>query len=446
MKICIWLGIYVLLFCDYLLVNETKRTSAGLTAACAVCFVLLCRMLLGGNSFDPLRGTAAGISAAAAVLGVWYLRKEKYRVYLGQSILILGLLCIGAAGVWKALGKSTAGKIAAGICGIILLLPLLFLAWTAICPNTLVKGMQQKLFRVRNSRTAVPEKKMLDGGHTWYSNIEYGAEYPNSFLDIYVSAAKSGQKRGMLFYIHGGGYVWGDKAAGDPNASDGALGEYFRAFLKQGYDVVSVNYAFAPEYIYPTPVRQLSQALQFVTEHAGEYALAADAVILAGSSAGGQLAGQLANLQTNPAYSQKTGIAPVLAPHQLKAVVFNSALLDNEEYSVTGDVLYDYLFFQLGRVYFDCGFLKGNSDVIESNVIENIVPGFPPCYISDGNTATFYRQARKLEERLTKLSVMHEFHFHEKTEVTLTHGYETAHSEWAKENMRCELEFLRLMV
>lgn len=63
-------------------------------------------------------------------------------------------------------------------------------------------------------------------------------------------------------------------------------------------------------------------------EHADEYDLDMSNVVLGGGSAGGQIVGQFAAIQTNEEYRNKMKIKQSLQPNEIKAVVFNSAVLD----------------------------------------------------------------------------------------------------------------------
>lgn len=61
-----------------------------------------------------------------------------------------------------------------------------------------------------------------------------------------------------------------------------------------------MNYAFAPEYRFPTQTIQLGEALQFLETNADRYGLDMSRVVLAGSSAGGQIVGSYANVRPTP--------------------------------------------------------------------------------------------------------------------------------------------------
>lgn len=85
------------------------------------------------------------------------------------------------------------------------------------------------------------DRTEFENGVTLISDICYDTAYPNSYLDIY----RQGEGEQPLFlYIHGGGYAWGDKAEGDPNA--GALGpegatRYLQEIALAGYTVASMD-------------------------------------------------------------------------------------------------------------------------------------------------------------------------------------------------------------
>ena len=108
-------------------------------------------------------------------------------------------------------------------------------------------------------------------------------------LDTYRVAREG--KYPVLFYIHGGGFVAGDK-------------KYRRALSRwsanQGYFVVNVNYGLGPDCLFPEPLRQIVRAFNWVEKHAEELNLDTDRMIVSGDSAGGQLACLMLAAQSNP--------------------------------------------------------------------------------------------------------------------------------------------------
>ena len=312
-----------------------------------------------------------------------------------------------------------------------------FTAVTAIVPSLVMKYIRDRLLHNGNITEAVSYTETLEHGITFVSDLQYDSERPNGYLDIYYPDQGSREKFFTVIYIHGGGYIWGDKLAGDPAGNGGGYdSSLVRYLVNEGYKVVSMNYALAPEYPFPHAVEQLNKGLGWLRENAGALKIDMDRVILAGASAGGNLAGILVNIHTNPVYSREIGIAPVLSGSAIKAVVFEGGLMDNRYFGITHNAVFDYVFFHMGRVYFRVNELKKNKKIIVSGVLEHISKNFPPSFISDGNTATFYDQAKELADRLSALGVPNELSIYpEKEAGKLIHGFEESGSVWGKKTM-----------
>jgi acetyl esterase len=91
-----------------------------------------------------------------------------------------------------------------------------------------------------------------------------------------------------VVYYHGGGWVLGDAQEYDHLLRDLAH--------NTGAAVVFVDYDLCPEVRFPVPLEQAYAALCWVVEHGGEAALDATRVVVAGDSAGGNLAAAVALL------------------------------------------------------------------------------------------------------------------------------------------------------
>jgi acetyl esterase/lipase len=124
------------------------------------------------------------------------------------------------------------------------------------------------------------------GGHAHaqqptFANVPYGA-HERQVLDFYQS--KSAQPAPLLFFIHGGGWMTGDKAKPD----------FLTVCLDNGISVVSINYRFIPDAtaagIKP-PVKacldDAARALQFVRSKAAEWQIDKTRIGGCGGSAGG---------------------------------------------------------------------------------------------------------------------------------------------------------------
>lgn len=113
------------------------------------------------------------------------------------------------------------------------------------------------------------------------ANVPYG-KHAKQVLDFYQ--AKADQPTPLLFFVHGGGWMSGDKANPD----------FLKQCLENGISVASINYRFIPdaqaEGITP-PVKAClddsARALQFVRSKATEWHFDKDRVGGCGGSAGG---------------------------------------------------------------------------------------------------------------------------------------------------------------
>ena len=91
---------------------------------------------------------------------------------------------------------------------------------------------------------------------------------------------------------------------------------------EQGYIIVNVNYALAPQYKYPTPLVQLNQAVKFIKRISMSYLLIFDQVVIGGDSAGAQLTSQYVAMQTNEDLRDEMHFEQQFKPSQIKAAVF----------------------------------------------------------------------------------------------------------------------------
>ncbi|MBC2641997.1 MULTISPECIES: alpha/beta hydrolase [unclassified Rhodococcus (in: high G+C Gram-positive bacteria)] len=91
---------------------------------------------------------------------------------------------------------------------------------------------------------------------------------------------------GLVVFFHGGGFVLGSRAA-----YDGPV----RLLAQQtGMDILSVEYRLAPENPYPAPHDDAKVAWEYALANAGRWGIPLDRIVVAGDSAGGNVAAALA--------------------------------------------------------------------------------------------------------------------------------------------------------
>ncbi len=115
-----------------------------------------------------------------------------------------------------------------------------------------------------------------------HKDMVYGvAEGESLKLDLFLPTAPPGRARPAILFIHGGGWVGGDKSEFDGKAEEMA---------KRGYVAVTANYRLAPKHRFPAAVQDLQLAVRWMRSHADTYHLDPNRIGSMGASAGGHLA------------------------------------------------------------------------------------------------------------------------------------------------------------
>jgi len=106
-------------------------------------------------------------------------------------------------------------------------------------------------------------------------------------VDIYRPRQAGLDRRSTpVVMMHGGGFVVGQRSGGTLN--------WDRWFTRRGYTVFDVDYRLSPPVTWNQAAPDVACALTWIAAHADRYNIAADRVLLAGQSAGGGLAMQVA--------------------------------------------------------------------------------------------------------------------------------------------------------
>lgn len=110
-------------------------------------------------------------------------------------------------------------------------------------------------------------------------DLPYGA-HERHRLDIY--APRDADKRPVLLFVHGGGFLRGDK--GDNGSWQNA--NVARMAAQAGLVGVTINYRLAPDYPWPAGADDVAAAVRWVRTHIAQYGGDPDTIIVAGTSAG----------------------------------------------------------------------------------------------------------------------------------------------------------------
>jgi len=112
------------------------------------------------------------------------------------------------------------------------------------------------------------------------SDIEYSrAGDTPLLLDAFVPEGPGAFPTAI--WVHGGGFVAGDKAPYPKTLLD--------PLAERGYAWFSVNYRLAPAHLFPAETDDVEAAIHFIKVHAEQFKVNPDRLVLIGESAGGHL-------------------------------------------------------------------------------------------------------------------------------------------------------------
>ena len=203
-----------------------------------------------------------------------------------------------------------------------------------------IQNASQGIVNTKNSYEPLhdPVQTTKDNEQFIITEIRCSDNYPNSFLDITYPDGNVDVRRPTLIYFHGGGFFGGSKCDGDPLAETDATA-LLDDICSEGFNLVNIDYALVPEYRFPTPVIQANEAFLFLTDHAEEYHLDMDQIVIMGSSAGAIITSQIGSVITNPEYAALLEINPALKAEQVKALVIDDAPLAYDKFSIGTKIL-----------------------------------------------------------------------------------------------------------
>jgi acetyl esterase/lipase len=221
-------------------------------------------------------------------------------------------------------------------------------------------------------------------------NIPYSIDDGDVRLDVYYPSTieRTDRLLPVVVWTHGGSWISGSKEL---------VSNYLKVLASKGFTVVGVGYTLAPARLYPTPVRQLNAALDFIEKNGQALHADPSRIFLAGSSAGAQIAAQLANAITSPSYAATVGIKPSIKPSQLMGVVFHCGT-------------YEAKLANFGRrgvlwAYFGTMDFATDPRLSQFSVARHVTSEFPATFVSAGNEDALAPQSYLFADNLAKQGV-----------------------------------------
>lgn len=145
--------------------------------------------------------------------------------------------------------------------------------------------------------SSIPDKstEQIEATYNIIKDVSYGSDKEQD-MDIYISrdAQKLEKNNFTIVFLHGGGFYMSDKSLEE---------KYIQPYLSKGMNVVNMNYRLKRGIHIAT--EDLTIALNFLKANKATYPLNLGKVILAGFSAGAQIASIVGLSVNNPEYPNK---------------------------------------------------------------------------------------------------------------------------------------------
>ncbi|MET4541518.1 acetyl esterase/lipase [Arthrobacter bambusae] len=197
---------------------------------------------------------------------------------------------------------------------------------------------------------------------------------PGSTFDVFSPEGTTAPLPTVV-WIHGGAWISGAQRDVIP---------YLRIIAAEGYTTIGMSYPIAPEATYPTAVRDINEALAYIKAHAAELNVDTSRIVLAGDSAGAQLASQMTTLTVNPEYANLMGIQPALQKSELAATILHCGVYDLRAMAdLSGIVAWGFktsLWAYTGTKDWSATYAGATMSTIDF-----VTDDFPPTFISGGN-------------------------------------------------------------
>ena len=209
-------------------------------------------------------------------------------------------------------------------------------------------------------------------------------------LDVFSPKAP-GVRRPALLQIHGGAWFLGFKQyQGIP-----LLGH----MAAQGWVGFNVDYRLSPRATFPAHIIDVKRALAWIREHADEYGIDPDFIVVTGGSAGGHLAALLALTPGDPEYQPGFESADT----SVSAAIVFYGIFDMTDRVPRRSKQFMQV---LERWVFKASRVEAHEQLLRASPIERVNPDAPTFLVIHGtrDTLTPVEDARTFVERLRAVS------------------------------------------
>lgn len=246
-----------------------------------------------------------------------------------------------------------------------------------------------------------------------FRDISYNLKYDDGYMDIILSK-DSKEKFPVIFWVHGGAFVGGDKKD---------ITEYGVQVAEKGYAVVNINYGLAPRYKYPNPLLQLEEAYRYIYVNSDKYNIDINKIYFAGDSAGAHIAGQFVNAQVDEEYRNLIGLKKTVERKNIKGAILLCGPYELDSFKDIKNRAANFIIKGIGWAYIGDRNWIESEKTKELSILDHISKNFPATFITDGNFLSFEEQGLALRDKLRKYNIKVVDAFYIKSQE-LVHNYQ----------------------
>lgn len=134
----------------------------------------------------------------------------------------------------------------------------------------------------QDSAQPTPSRTSTDT-YTLYSNLAYvPGGNGQQILDLYLPKNSDRRPVPLIVYVHGGGWLAGDKTELTMNSG-------WQTYLSEGFAIASIDYTLSGTAIFPQQIYDVKASIRYLRANAAKYHVNGDEIGLWGESGGGQL-------------------------------------------------------------------------------------------------------------------------------------------------------------
>lgn len=239
-----------------------------------------------------------------------------------------------------------------------------------------------------------------------YKDISYGSHKKQKMDIIIPDKVKDCP---VLIFIHGGGWLVGDKT------SHRRIG---KVFAVQGYLVVNINYRLTPRYQFPVHLQDIAKAIYFIYNNIQDYGGDNTKLFLGGDSAGAHMSSWYTAALNKQKLFEEVYIEEIIPKKYVRGLLLFYGVYDFESVQKTE-------FFAIQTL--SKGFLGKDKKLYKKRIqitssLRHLSEDYPPVFICSGKRDNLHPESVRFEQKLTQLRIPHEKQFFEEN-YKCHHGF-----------------------